>query len=198
MKTLAQTTLMLSLFAGLAACDPGGTADHPTTLTGRGDAGGAAGGVARRADDDATAGASGGGTGDTSTGGDDAGAPDAVAIDSTAAFLGTWRYFEGNISLTCDDGTTPSGLPDGAITFIAGDGPDQIIEADDSGCQVPCKVSGNTAVAVASVTCPDEQMVLTSLAYTLANGALREQATGRVVYQGAGCLFAADSLLTHH
>jgi hypothetical protein len=190
MKNSSKTTLVLCLLAGLAACDPGGgSADHSSTLTGRGDADGAAGGATGRAGDEGTAGASGGA-------GPDAGAPDAVAIDSTAAFLGTWRYFEGNLSLTCDDGTMPSGPPDGAITFVAGDGPDQVIEVDDAGCQVPCKVSGNTAVAVASVSCPDEQMVLTSLAYTLTNGALREQAAGRAVYQGAECMFTADSMLT--
>jgi hypothetical protein len=190
MKTFAKTTLVFSLLAGLSACDPGNT-DHVTTLTGRGDAGGAAGGAAGLAGDEGTAGSSG-------AAGADAGAPDAIAIDATAAFLGTWRYFEGNISLTCDDGTTPAGMPDGAVTFIAGDGPDQIIEVDDAGCQVPCAVSGNTAVAVSSVNCPDEETFLTSLVYTLTNGSLREQAAGRMVYQGAGCMFTADSMLTQH
>lgn len=191
MKTFAKTTFVLSLFAGLAACNLG-NADHITTLTGRGDAGGAAG----RASDEGTAGASGGGAGDTTAAGADAGAADAIVIDPTAAFLGTWRYFGGNISLTCEDGTTPAGTPDGAITFVAGDDPGQIIAVDDSGCQVPCKVSGDTAVALASVNCADEQVFFTSLVYTLANGALREQGAGRMVYQGLGCVFADDSQLT--
>jgi hypothetical protein len=195
MKNFAKTTLALSFVAGLSACDPGGgAAGHITTLMGRGDAGGATGGAGRPAGDEGTAGASGG----AGAAGADAGAPDAIVIDPTAAFLGTWRYFEGNISLTCDDGSTPSASPDGAITFIAGDAPTQVIEVDDSGCQVPCTVSGDTAVAVSSVNCVDEQMVVTSLTYTLTNGALREQIAGRVVYQGAGCMFTADSMLTHH
>jgi hypothetical protein len=191
MKTFAQTMLVLSLSAGLTACDPGNT-DHVTTLAGRGGAGGEAG-AAGRAGGEGTAGAGRDGTG---TVGADAGTSDAIAIDPNAAFFGTWLYFAGNLSLTCDDGTLPSGEPDGAITFTAGGGPDQIIEIDDSGCQAPLKVSGNSAVAVSSVNCPDEQMVLTSLAYTLTNGTLREQAAGRMVYQGAGCGFTADSQLT--
>ncbi|HTA18427.1 MAG TPA: hypothetical protein VK989_04000, partial [Polyangia bacterium] len=189
MKTFAKTTFVLSLLAGLAACDPGNT-DHITTLTGRRDAGGAAG----RASDEGTAGASGGGAGDTTAA--DAGVPEAIVIDPTAAFLGTWRYFGGNVSLTCEDGTTPAGVPDGAITFVAVDDPDRVIAVDDFGCQIPCEVSGDTAVALASVNCADEQVFFTSLVYTLVNGALREQGAGRMVYQGLACGFTDDSQMT--
>ncbi|HEX4406874.1 MAG TPA: hypothetical protein VH560_18675 [Polyangia bacterium] len=190
MKTFTQTTLVLALFAGLAACDPGNT-DHITTLSGRGGAGGGAG-AAGHTRDEGTVG-TGGGAGLVDV---DAGTSDAIPIDPNAAFFGTWRYFVGNLALSCEDGTTPVGTPDGAVTFVAGNESDQVIAVDDSGCQIPCKVSGNTAVAVASVNCADEQVFFTSLAYTLTNGTLHEQGAGRMVYQGLACGFTDDSQLT--
>jgi hypothetical protein len=208
MNNFAKTTLVLSLLAGIPACDPkaGGNTWDGTVLAGRGGAGGgaeggAAGGgdgSAGRASDDGSAGAS-GAAGAVGTTVADAGASDdAAAPAPAAAFLGGWRYFEGTVSLTCDDGTTPSGTPEGVVTFLPGDAPDHVTEMDDQGCEIPCVVSGNTAVSISSASCPDEQEFVASLTYTISNGVLREQAAGRVVHEGAGCLFTADSMLSHH
>ncbi len=174
MNKLVKTTLLISIL--------GGSAHAPAQVTVR---------TSTRAGDASTIVDAAVTTNDAATA--DAGASTA---DPVAAFLGTWNYVSGGGSLLCGD-APPVWLPStGFATFLRGAGANQLIVVDDQGCQAPCTVSGNVAVAVPSSTCPDEGVTISTLVYTLANDVMREQTTVQIDIDGEGCTGSGDSSLT--
>jgi hypothetical protein len=178
MNNIVKATLLISILGGLGACpSPGDGKDVDAASA-------AAAHVSTSADaavtDDAAA------TADAT----------ATSADPLPAFLGTWNYVSGGGSLLCGDTPAVSLSPTGFVTFLRGAGADQLIVVDDEGCQIPCFVSGDVAVAVPGSTCPDEGVTYSLLVYTVAGGKLREQLTAQVDVQGDDCAGSGDSSLT--
>jgi hypothetical protein len=180
MNNFVKATLLISILGGLGACrgaDGGNDVDRD--------------GADASMSTDATAMADVSVTADASVSND----ARASAVDPAAAFLGTWDYVAGGGSLACGD-APPVSLPaTGFATFLRGAGADQLIVVDDQGCEIPCSVSGDVAVAVPGSTCPDEGVTISVLVYTLTNGVMREQTTVQIDVEGDPCTGSGDSSL---
>jgi hypothetical protein len=174
MNNFVKVTLLVSIVGGLGACpSEGGGKDVDHAIDAGADASTSTD-AAVMAHDAATA---------------DAGA---ATADPAAAFLGTWNYVSGGGSLVCGD-APPMSLPaTGFATFLRGSDADQLIVVDDQGCETPCSVSGNVAVAVPGSTCPDEGVTISVLVYTLTNGVMREQTTVQIDVDGETCTGSGD------